>query len=165
MFDQMLGIKRFREQQAELALMRQRQRRANAVREADEAQNRLATYRDWAKEQEQSMYRDLCNRIVRPRDIENVLSEVAGLRRDESDYASVWRSASETVDLETQVLGECRNAHELTVKSTKKFTEVAEVYWDDLAQMQNKKEDNELEEIASLSRGGADWTSSESEFI
>lgn len=163
MFVEMLAIKHFREQQAELTLSRQRQRRVEAVQEADQARRLLETYRDWAQEQERSMYRDLCERVVRPRDIEDVLSQVANLRKNEVYYASESKSADEKLGHETQVLAECQGAHAQTVRMTKKFTELAEAYWDDVAQIQNKKEDNELEEVASLSGDRSDWISSEGE--
>lgn len=165
MFDEMLGIKRIREQQSELALVRQQQRRVEAVQEAEKARDRFSRYRDWAKMTEQSMYRDLCERVVRPREIEAVLNEVADFKKNESHYASAWEAAKERVDEETKLLSDCRSVHADMVRLTEKFSEFAKAYWNDIAQEQNKKEDGELEEMASLIRDRGDWAGSDSEYL
>ena len=161
MFDQMLAIKRFREQQAELAFTRQRLRRAEAEKATEMAHDRLEEFRDWARARERSMYDDLCVRVVRVREIEHVLHEVSSLRRDEGHYETALRDAGEILDKETQVLGACRQAHMQTVRMSNKFVELANVYEEGMLQMQNSKEDQELEEVASLVRDRYDWDDNE----
>lgn len=157
MFDQMLAIKRFREQQAELEFMRQRLRRTEAEQETEKAQDRLEKFRDWAREREASMYDDLCERMVRIREIEGVLYEVSQLRKDEDYYESVLQKANDTLERETHVLSERRQAHMQTVRMSNKFVELANDYHEGETQMRNSKEDLELEEVASLVRDRVDW--------
>lgn len=156
-FNEMLAIKRFREQQAELAFMQQRQRRAEAEQASESAEDRLETFRKWARDREQSMYTGLCERVVRVREIENVLQEVASLRQDESHYESALQQAEETLEQETQVLSECRQAHMQTVRMSSKFVDLANAYEDGVTQMRTSKEDEELEETASVARDRSDW--------
>jgi type III secretion protein O len=165
MFDEMLSIKRFREKQAELALLRQRQRRSIAIVKADETRVRLEKYRDWAQKKEKAMYSSLCSQIVRPRDIESVLAEVAELRVSEGHYVSAVNLADEELKQEAHALDERRVEHEYTVRMTRKFTEIAEVYWESMAQEAMKVEDNELEEIAGISKESFFSAFDESEFI
>lgn len=150
MFDEMLAIKRFREQQAELALLRQRQRRAQAEDQADAARVTLEKYQDWAQEHERTLFRELCERIVRPRDIHEVLGKVAEMKLSENQYVHALETARETLEEEIVVLGERRSEHAQTVRMTGKFLELAQSYWDEVAQQQNRTEDGELEEVASL---------------
>lgn len=156
MFDEMLAIKRFREQQAELALLRQRQRRIEAIKKAEKARERLKSYQDWAEKKEQLMYRDLCSKIVLPREIGNVLTEVADMKMNEGLYVSAVDSADNDVTQEEHTLAECRELHEKTVRMTGKFTEIASVYWDKFEQEKLKFEDNELEEAAAVSKRNID---------
>lgn len=160
-FNEMLAIKRFREQQAELAFIRQRHRRAEAERESEQAEDRLDKFRKWARAREQSMYTELCDRVVRVREIENVLQEVADLRKNESDYESALQQADETLDQETEALSESRQTHMQTVRMSNKFVELANVHQDGVILMQNSKEDQELEEVASLVRERSDWDDNE----
>jgi len=157
MFDQMLAIKRFREQQAELEFIRQRLRRTEAEQETEKAQDRLNEFRDWAREREAAMYDDLCERVVRVREIEGVLYEVSQLRKDEGYYESVLHKANDTLEEETHVLSERRQAHMQTVRMSNKFVELANVYHEGETQIRNNKEDLELEEVASLVRDRVDW--------
>lgn len=150
MFDDMLAIKRFREQQAELALLRQRQRRVMAENVVETARISLERYQDWAQEHEQSLYRELCGRIVRPRDINEVLEQVAEMKTGETRHVSALESAREMLEQEIVVLGERRGEHAQTVRMTGKFLELAQSYWDEVSQQRNRTEDDELEEVASL---------------
>lgn len=149
MFNELLAIKQFREQQAELAFMRQRRRRVAAEQETEKARNRLDRFREWAQAREQSMYAGLCERVVRVREIETVLQEVAQLRQDEISYESILQKADEALDQEIKVLGECRQTHMQAMRMRTKFVELATAYEDDLVQLQNNQEDQELEEVAS----------------
>lgn len=82
-FDELLAIKRFREGQAEIAVSRQRLRHAEADAARLASEQALADFRDESERRERAMYRDLCSRVVRVREIEDVLQGVAGLREGE----------------------------------------------------------------------------------
>lgn len=157
MFSELLTIKRLRENEAELAFMRQRQRRTEAQERVDKARSRLQTFRNHARSQEQSMYEGLCERVVRVRDIETVLQEVAQLRKDEGFYESALQKADETLDQEIDALSECRRTHTHTVRQSNKFLELVKVYQNEETQLQNSQEDQELEEVAALTHDRFRW--------
>jgi len=161
MFNELLAIKQFREQQAELAFMRQRRRRVAAEQETEKARNRLDRFREWAQSRERSMYAGLCERVVRVREIETVLQEVAQLRQDEISYESILQKADEALDQEIKVLGERRQAHMQAMRMRTKFVELATAYEDDQLQLQNNQEDQELEEVASRLHDRLEWLDDE----
>ena len=111
-FRELLAIKAFRESQAEAAVRVQRDalREAREAREAAEAL--LQRLLREGLEQEMQLYRDLCARIVRLREIEDVQLAVVGLRQREAhalDLASAavcdpdWGSLRRELVLEQQL--------------------------------------------------------------
>lgn len=157
MYDEMLSIKRFREQQAEIAVARERQRFVEAQRESEQAQTRLADFRLWAESREQGLYTDLYHRVVQIREIERVLQEVASLRTDEEHHEAAVTRAEENREQAAQALGACRDAHQQTVRMSGKFLELADAHMDSVIRAQNYNEDLEFEEIASLARERFEW--------
>lgn len=161
MFSELLRIKRFREQQAELAFMRQRQRRAEAQERANKARDSLQTFRDYARAQEQSMYAGLCERVVRVRDIDTVLQEVAQMRKDEGYYESALQQADDALTQEIDALSDCRRTHTHTVRLSNKFLELVQAHQDEESQLQNNQEEQELEEVAALAHDRFRWHDNE----
>ncbi|MGE8689098.1 MAG: type III secretion system stalk subunit SctO [Achromobacter sp.] len=156
-FDELLAIKRFREGQAEIAVSRQRLRHAeaDAARRASEAA--LASFRNEAVRHEQALYRDLCSRVVRVREIETVLQDVAGLREGERRHEQAVEAAGRRLDEEAQALAVSRQQHQLAVRLTGKFVELARIHLDEHMKALEQKEDLEMEEAASVSRDREDW--------
>lgn len=150
MFDEMLSIKRFREQQAEIAVMCERQRFVDADRESEQAQNRLADFRLWATAREQELYTGLYHRVVQVREIEHVLQEIALLRTDEERHEAEVTRAKEKREQATQALEACRDTHLQMVRMSGKFLELADAHMDFVFRTQNYNEDLEFEEIASV---------------
>lgn len=156
-FNDLLAIKRFRESQAELAVARQRQLLAEAERLREEARERLEKFRAWAKQREREMYGDLCSRVVRVREIEDVLQGVAGLRQGESQHATQVEEADAQAQRTAEALARSRQDHRDAVRMTEKFVELAQVHWDEHLKEVERKEDLEMEEVASIRRDMEDW--------
>lgn len=157
MFDDLLAIKRFREGQAEIAVAHQRQVLVAAEYELEAANQRLLDYRDWSERRERDMYDDLCSRIVRVREIEDVLQGVADMRGSERQHESQVQSADDQVKTETQALTERRETHRLATRMTEKFIELARLHLEAYMLEQERKEDLEMEEAASVRRDREDW--------
>ena len=157
MFDELLAIKRFREGQAELAVVRQRQIHADAEQARLEAERALEQFRQWALRRELEMYGDLCARTVRVREIEDVLQGVAGLRDGERQRETEVAEAGEKVTREAQSLADTRLRHREASRMTEKFVELAQVHLAELAKDLERKEDLEMEEAASVARDRDDW--------
>lgn len=157
MFDDLLAIKRFRESQAELAVSKQRQVLVDAEHAQEEAIRLLAEYRDWSERREHEMYDDLCSRIVRVREIENVLQGVAELRSGERRHEEDVQSAEKQTEIETHNLAERRESHQVATRMTEKFIELARLHLAAFMLEQERKEDLEMEEAASVRRDREDW--------
>jgi len=156
-FRELMAIKRFREGQAELAVTRQRQALAEAERQRLEALERLDEYRVWSERREQDMYQDLCSRLVRVRDIEDVMQGVAELRQGEHDCETRVERAADQERQETEALVERREAHRNATRMVEKFVQLASLHAADELRELERKEDLEMEEAASVARDRDDW--------
>lgn len=156
-FRELMAIKRFREGQAELAVTRQRQALAEAERRRLQALERLDEYRIWSEQRERDMYRDLCSRLVRVRDIEDVMQGVADLRQGEHDCETRAEQAAEQERQETEALAERREAHREASHMVEKFVQLASLHAADELRELERKEDLEMEEAASVARDRDDW--------
>ncbi|MGE8658758.1 MAG: type III secretion system stalk subunit SctO [Achromobacter sp.] len=156
-FDELLAIKRFREGQAEIAVSRQRLRHAEADAARQASEQALAACREESERRERAMYRDLCSRVVRVREIEDVLQGVAGLREGERQCEQALEQAAQRLRDEAQALAERRAQHQQAVRLTGKFVELASIHLAEHLKALEHKEDMEMEEAASLSRDREDW--------
>ena len=156
-FRELMAIKRFREDQAELAVTRQRQAVAEAEQQRVQALARLDQYRVWAVQREQAMYQDLCSRLVRVREIEDVLQGVVGLRQGERDCEAQAEQAAEQERRETEALAARRDAHREASRMVEKFVQLASLHAADELRETERKEDLEMEEAASVARDRDDW--------
>lgn len=156
-FNELLTIKRFREDKAELAMVRQRVRHAKADSDRGEAQRRLQEFRQDSERQERALYQDLCSRIVRVRDIENVMQNVAGMREGERQCEHTLDDAEKSLQTEAQALLAARDSHNEASRLTQKFVELAETHCAAELQESERKEDLEMEEAAAVLRDRGDW--------
>ena len=156
-FRELMAIKRFREGQAELAVTRQRQALAEAEQQRVQALARLDEYRQWSLQRERDLYQDLCSRVVRVRDIEDVLQGVAELRQGERDCVTRAEQAADQERRETETLAERREAHRDASRMVEKFVQLISLHAADELRETERKEDLELEEAASVARDHDEW--------
>ncbi len=157
MFKELLAIKRFREGQAELRVARERTSHQQAELARVAAQQTLERFRLEAVERELGMYADLCSRVVKLRDIEDVMQGVATLRDTEHQREKDVERADEQVDHALKALATARESHRLATRMTEKFVELAQIHLDQHLREQEYKEDQEMEEAASVRRDREDW--------
>ncbi len=152
MVDQLLFIKEFREQQAETALQKSRLALADARRQEELAQQELERFIAQAREDELSWYRELCSRVVKLRDIESVQTDVAILRAQEAARAQ-QRDAAVTHREQAQSSFSQATQHMKEASTARnKFEEMARQHHALVAKEAERKEDLELEELASIVR-------------
>ncbi|MGB3275783.1 MAG: type III secretion protein [Castellaniella sp.] len=156
-FRELMAIKRFREGQAELAVMRQRQTLAEAERLKGQALEQLEEYRRWSLQRELDMYRDLCSRLVRASEIEDVLEDVAGLREGEHDHETRLEEAGDQARREAEQLAQYREVHREASRMVEKFVQLASLHAAEELRELERKEDLEMEEAASVTRDHEDW--------
>jgi putative protein kinase ArgK-like GTPase of G3E family len=157
MIDELLFIKKFRENKAEKELQKARLA-LQAAREAEQRANEaLQTFQQQAEEAEMGWYRELCSRLVTVRDIANVQEEVAMLRQSELEYQQAVRAAqqqhTQAQTAQTQANHQLREAS----KAREKFTELARNHHLIVSQEAERKEELELEEVSGTGRKNQEW--------
>ncbi|HZY20515.1 MAG TPA: type III secretion protein [Ramlibacter sp.] len=156
-FGELLAIKSFRENKAELAVRKQRTVLADATARRDGAQQTLEAFRGFAQQREDDLYADLCTRVVRLREIEDVQLAVVSLRGEERRHEEALAQAQERRRQEAGALETCQVVHAEASRMKQKFMELAQVYADEHLRELERKEDAELEEVAETRRDRADW--------
>ena len=136
-FRDLLTIKSLRESKAERIVRRQREVLAQASTLRAQANDRLERFVVFARNEEETLYLDLCSRVVRLRDIENVQNTVAHLRQQEQQHQETLRKAEVQRVLESEQLTADKNLREC-----------------------ERKEDAEMEEVAETRRDREDWDES-----
>ena len=156
--DELLFIKTFREKKAETVLQKSRGALLEAHRREDLADSTLTRFVDQAVLDEDRWYRALCARTVLLRDIAEVQQDVAILRATEQVHAkaldqarSVRESAAAANVKATAALREASAVRQ-------KFVELARTYNEALGREAERKEELEMEEVASVVRERDEWT-------
>lgn len=148
-FNDLLDIKAFRERKAETEVMRARgevQLRKQAHQATVAA---LDAWRAEAVERELALYRELCARIVKLRDIENVQQEVGGFRQTEQVRERAVEEAVAAVEVARDELSQAAGRLLEATRMKEKFVELAGDYDDELRREAERREDLEMEEAAS----------------
>lgn len=154
---ELLSIKTFRESRAEMDVRKQRGVLAAAIERRDADAEKLEAYRRFALDHEREIYDELCRRVVRLRDIEDVQQEVVVLRNGERSHEEALEQAERARVAEQKHLDEAREVHREASRMKQKFVELVEVYAEAELKELEAKEDAELEEVAELRRERAEW--------
>lgn len=161
MLRDLLAIKRFREGQAETMVRQQRHVWLEAQAERQAAEDLLARLLAEGVLAENRLYEDLCSRLVRLRDIENVQQSVAALRLREQQQQDALEAAQQELDAAQQALDQARLAHKEAARQTSKFIDLASSFAVLDALESERREDLEMEEAASVVREREDWHAGE----
>ncbi len=156
-FQDLLAIKRFRQDQAALAVARQRQLLFQTQQRCAQAREQLAQFRELSLQRERDMYQDLCSRLVRAGEIEDVMDDVAELRQGERDREADVQQATERERQESAALDQCRNAHSEASRVVQKFVELISLHAAEYSRELERKDDLEMEEAAAVIRDHNDW--------
>ena len=157
MVDDLLFIKRFRETKAETELQKSRAAVVLAQQAEREAEKTLSDYIDFAIAQEQAWYDDLCSRLVKMREIARVQEDVVGLKATERSHEeSLEARKTEHVSAVEQMEVCVQRMRDASV-ARQKFVELARNFHMLAAREAERKEELELEELASIRRDREDW--------
>lgn len=147
-FKQLVTVKEMRESKAERTLHAQRRALAAAETERDSAMHRLDDYRAYATAQERRIYDDLCTRVVKLRDIEDVHGRVQALRFREADYREELATAERRREREELKLRDDKAAHQQALRTRDKFLEMDGIFTRERRDGAERAEEAEIEEIA-----------------
>jgi type III secretion protein O len=143
----LLRIKKFREQKAEVALSKARQTLASAVDALVKSRQALADNIKRNERRERALYDDLFSRLVIKAEIDAVGVEIEGMRQEIKRAEEVVEKKKVVRDDAEKKLEAARQHHHAAMRAREKFTELA-----DLAKLENKAlaekaEDVEMEEV------------------
>lgn len=163
MLRDLLAIKRFREGQAEAAMRVQRQALVQAQQERIAAEELLARLLAEGALAEQQLYQDLCARLVRLKDIEEVHQRVATLREREQKQQDALEVAQREQQAAQLRFEQARQNHKEAARQTSKFVDLAGSFASIHALESERREDLEMEEAASVVREREDWHATDGE--
>ena len=103
------------------------------------------------------MYARLCAQVVKLRDIEDVRGEVAQLRMREDQQEQNVERAFENQTEQDAKLEVARGKHKEAARQKSKFVDLASNHASEVMREAERKEDLEMEEVASIKRDRADW--------
>ncbi|AEE67499.1 type III secretion protein [Bordetella pertussis] len=154
--ESLLAIKHFRADQAQLALKRQQQACAVAAAAQRQAQGRLDDCRLWAGQLENRLYAELCRRIVKTRDIDEVLQRVGHARDRQASLALQLDDAVRRHEHEIQLLAQQREQHRECFQAQQRIAELVRLQQVEAAALRESQEDREIQEAIELSARGRD---------
>ncbi|MDK2123498.1 type III secretion system stalk subunit SctO [Parachitinimonas caeni] len=151
-FREMLRIKQHRENKAELEVSRSRTALADAISAEERAKDALKQYKQYAIDQERAVYAELCTKVVRLRDIEDVQFVVSELRSGERQYEERCVQAAKAHEKAIEVLDGAKLAHKDASKMKEKFVELARSFDEERLKELQRLEDLEMEEVRLVSQ-------------
>jgi type III secretion protein O len=151
----LLRIKIYREEKAELAVARARHHLRNMDKALDDARRALDDHLQACKKKEKAMYQELCSRLVLVKEIDEVTLDVklmqeasAALEKKIEEAKEARTQAAESVEISLQV-------HRDAVRMREKFMELTKAVDEERAAELLRFEDLELEEAASSRHASA----------
>ncbi len=163
MLRDLLAIKRFREGQAETAMRQQRQAFLQAQQERIAAEELLAKLLAENALAELQLYQDLCSRLVRLKDIEQVQQTIVVLRQREQEQKDTLEAAQREQQAAQERFDQARLQHKEAARQTSKFVDLASSFTAIHALEAERREDLEMEEAASVARDREDWHANDKE--
>jgi len=143
----LLRIKEFRENRAEMEVARTSHVLQEATRALERARNELDEFRNSCDRRERELYADMCSRLVRLTDINDLMLTVSQMQEDVRGHEGHVSTAVDTRKTAVEGLAQARQGHQLAVRSREKFSELKIVDDTDLRLEQQRAEDLEIEDI------------------
>ena len=146
-FGELLRISEFRESKAETGVARSRVSLAQAHAAETEAAELLERFVAYSEQRERSLYADLCRRVVKMREIEEVQWNVVELRAGERQRAEELDAARKSVVSASDALEQAKEVLRLATRVREKFLELARSHDEERQRDLQRIEDLEMEEV------------------
>lgn len=147
-FNQLTKVKSLREEAALRTLLAQRRKLEIAVAERDQARQRLDEFRHMKREEEERMYRELCERVVHVRDFRFVDGTMELLRSKDKQHDQDAKAARTRWESEQRQLETDRGAHAFAQRVHEKFADLADFLKREKEAVQTQREELELEDVS-----------------
>lgn len=145
----LLRIKIYREEKAEMAFTRARQLLLQADEILDLARSSLQEYKRECEHKEREMYADLCTRLVFLRELDEVTLDIQLMKEQTALHEQEVEEAKEARHAAVERVNQARQDHRDAVRIREKFTEMLRILEDERNTEVLRLEDLELEESAS----------------
>lgn len=155
MLERILQIKSFREARAALAVTRQRLAFEQAEHHEQATQRRRDAHRQASDRRERALYEDLCTRVVRLAQIQDLQLAVEDMRVQARDHDKRLEQARAERHRQADELLGRREAHAQALQLKQRFIELARHAAEEAEMEADRREELELEEVAEIRSGRA----------
>jgi multidrug resistance efflux pump len=149
----LVALRRLREDKALRALSPLQRACAQAQADVARAERQLEDWRGQAEEEQAAIYAGLFGQSVDRRAVERAMQRVDALRQRSRALERTLESARQASDKASDALRQGRHASAIASRATQKSMEVLNVYQSECARFQERRADDELDEIAALRHG------------
>ena len=143
----LVRIKIFREEKAELAMLKAKAKLMTAEDELDNARKVLRKHKEDCVAREKELYDDLCTRLVLLKDINSVSLDIQLMAEETTRLDEIVEKAKEDRDIASEELAAAKAIHRDAVQMRQKFTEIKDVIDAEKIAELLRKEDIEMEEV------------------
>jgi type III secretion protein O len=150
----LLRIKEFRENRAEMEVSRTRHALQEATKALERARHELQEFRTSCERRERELYADMCSRLVRLTDLNDLMLTVQDMQEDIRSHEGHVTTADDARKSAAENLDQARQGHKLAIRAREKFSELALVDDADRVAEQQRAEDLEIEDIRLKSTAG-----------
>lgn len=160
----LLRIKIFREEKAELAVARARHHLLERDKALDDARRALEDHLRACEAKEKAMYKELCSRLVLVKDIDEVTLDVKLMQEATTELEKKIEKAKEARAQAAEAVEVSRQVHRDAVRMREKFMELVRTVDEERAAELLRMEDLEMEEAAGSRYAGAEVQSDDYAF-
>jgi prolyl oligopeptidase PreP (S9A serine peptidase family) len=160
----LVRIKIFREEKAELAMIKAKVKFIEAEKSLEQARKVLREHKKDCIAREKALYDDLCTRIVLLKDINSVTLDIDLMAEKTLQLENELEKIKEERDIASDELDMAKAVHRGAVQMRQKFTEIKETIDSEKLAELLQKEDLELEEVASKRQIDGEDSTEELEF-
>jgi|YelNatPaOPRAMG01_1025707.scaffolds.fasta_scaffold01323_8 type III secretion protein O len=150
--EDLLRIRLLREEKAERELLIRRQELDKARKLLLEREEELAHYRQWRPPEEERLFKNIQNRIVKSEDIENLRLQIALLRGKEIALEGAVEEAKKQLREAQWLFDEATNSYREALQGRQKIEEHRKVWRLEEKRKDEAMSDKELEEFSSNSK-------------
>jgi type III secretion protein O len=120
-------IKKFREDKAELHLVKVRKLLAIAIEERDQAQKTLDDYEIYRKKQEAELFKNLYSRLVKIKDINEVSEDIKIMQDEVEKLSSILSQMQEKLAKAKEAVEEAKVLHQEAIRMREKYSEALKI--------------------------------------
>jgi len=156
--DELLSIKSFREQQADASLQVARTVLSDAHRGEQQHERVLSEFQNFARREEDNLYRRVIARPVKVSDIHRLHEDLAILRATEAQHQADLARARQAHEAAQERHHDAQNAAREARTTREKFTELVDRHHAGVLQATERREELEFEELAGIVREREQWS-------